>query len=84
MEGGRQLGCSLFDELHSRDITKYNKNADLLFKVLVNHVPMNCEDDSETSQLSVETMNCTLITNKYFCSLEVLVPQRKSKKGDLK
>lgn len=84
MEGGRQLGCSLFDELHSRDLTKYNKNADPLFKVLVKHMPMECEEDSETCLLSAETLGCSVNANKYLCSIEVLIPQPKNKKGDRK
>lgn len=84
MEGGRQLGCSLYDSLRSHDLTKYNKFADPLFKVLVKHLPMECEEDSETCMLSAEKMGCTLTENKYFCSLEVLVPQSNKKKGDSK
>lgn len=84
LEDGRQLGCTLYDDLRSRDVTKYNKNADPLFKVLVKHVYMECEDDSETCMMSAEKMACTLAADKYSCAMEVLVPQPKKKKGELK
>lgn len=84
MEDGRQLGCTVYDDLRSHDVTKYNKNADPLFKVLVKHIPMECEDDSETCMLTAEKMACTLSANKYFCAMEVLVPQPQKKKGDSK
>lgn len=84
MEDGRQLGCTVYDDLKSRDVTKYNKNADPLFKVLVKHLPMDCEDDSETCILDAEKMNCTLAEQKYLCSIEALVPETQKKKGDSK
>lgn len=84
MEDGRQLGCTLYDDLRSRDVTKYNKNANPLFKTLVKHISMDCDDESETCMLSAEKMNCTLTATKYACSMEVLVSQPKKKKGDSK
>lgn len=83
MEEGRQLGCTVYDDLHSRDVTKYNKSADPLFKVLIKHTQMECEDDSETCILTSEKMACTLSDAKYTCSLEVLVQQPKNKKREI-
>lgn len=82
MEDGRQLGCALYDDLNTHDITKYNKNADPLFKALIKHTPMDCEDESETCILSAEKINCALLARKYSCSLQVLIPQPKNKKGE--
>lgn len=84
LEDRRQLGCSLYDDLRSRDVHKYNKNADPLFKTLVKHASLECEDDSETCMLTAEKMTCSLSANKYFCSMEVLVSQPKPKKGNSK
>lgn len=84
LEDRRQLGCSLYDDLRSRDVTKFDKSADPLFKALVKHVPMECEDDSETCIVTAEKMACTLAAMKYSCAMEALIPQPKKKKGDLK
>ena len=80
MEDGRRLGCSLMDDHRSRSITKYNKTADPLFRVLVKHVAMDCEDDSETCLATAEKLACVLSANKYSCSVEYLLPQPKPQK----
>lgn len=70
MEGDRELGCSLYDDLHDRDVTKYNQNADSLFKVLVKHVPLECEEEGESCILTAEEVRCTLSAMNYSCSLD--------------
>lgn len=86
LEGRRQLGCSLYDDLRSRETTKYDKNADPLFKTLVKHIALECDDESETCMLTAEKLACSLSLNIYSCSMEILVPQPKPKpkKGDSK
>lgn len=86
IEDGRKLGCSLYDDLRLRELTKYNKFADPLFKLMVKHVSMECEDESETCMNAAEKMACSLTANKYSCSIEYLIPQPKPKsnKGNLK
>jgi len=86
LEEGRRVGCSLYDELRSRDITKYNKFADPLFKLMVKHTSMDCEDDSETCVAAAEKLNCMFSANKYSCNVESFIPQLKPKlkNGDLK
>lgn len=86
MEDGRRLGCSLYDDLRTRELTKYNKIADPLFKLMVKHFAMDCEDDSETCLVAAEKMTCSLSTNKYSCSVEFFLPQPKPKpkNGDQK
>lgn len=81
LEDSRQLGCSLYDDLRSREVYKYNKNADPLFKTLVKHIAMECDDESETCMLTAEKLACSLSANIYSCSMEILVPQPKPKKG---
>ncbi|AZZ37838.1 hypothetical protein CIK05_13850 [Bdellovibrio sp. qaytius] len=88
LEEGRMVGCSLYDDLGAREITKHDKFADPLFKFMAQHVTMDCEDDSETCLASAEKVVCSLAALKYSCTVEYLVPQpelkQKSKIGDLK
>lgn len=86
MEDGRRLGCSLMDDLRSRSVTKRNKPADPLFKLMVKHMTMVCEDDSETCLAAAEKMVCSLAVNKYSCSVEFFLQQPKPnhKNGELK
>ncbi len=79
LEDGRRLGCSLYDELRTRELTKYNKFADPLFKLMVKHVTMDCEDDSETCLAIAEKVVCSLSAMKYSCTVEYLSPQPKPK-----
>lgn len=70
LEGSRSLGCSLYDMSQYREIYKYDKNADPLFKFLANHVDLACED--EDCILLVEALGCRAINDYYSCALEVL------------
>ena len=84
IENGRHVGCSLYDELRSRDLTKYDKNADPLFKLMVKHATMECEDDSDTCMSVAEKLECSLSGVKYSCHVEFYLQQPKPKNGDLK
>ena len=84
IENGRHLGCSLYDELRSKDVTKYDKNADPLFQLMVKHTTMECEDDSDTCMAVAEKLDCSLQAGKYSCSVEFFLQQPKPKNGDSK
>ncbi|MES2802970.1 MAG: hypothetical protein V4654_10795 [Bdellovibrionota bacterium] len=79
LEDRRQLGCSLYDDLRSREVYKYNKNADPLFKTLVKQIALECDDESETCMLTAEKVACSLSVNIYSCSMGFLVQQPKPK-----
>lgn len=81
LEDARQLGCSLYDDLRTREVFKYNKNADPLFKTLVKHISLDCEEESEVCMLAAEKLACTLTVNTYACSMEFFVSQPKKRKG---
>lgn len=86
LEDGRSVGCSLFDDFRLRELTKYNKLADPLFKLMVKHVSLDCDDDSETCIAIAEKIVCSLSANTYSCHVEYLLPQPKTKpeNGDQK
>lgn len=69
---GRQIGCSLYDNLHSLDETKFDDEALPLFNALVKHVRMDCDEDSGTCMMKVDEISCTQSAMDYVCSMEIL------------
>lgn len=85
IENGRHVGCSLYDDLRSRDVTKYDRFADPLFKLMVKHTTMECDDDDSDTCMSVaEKLECSLSGVIYSCRVEFYLQQPKPKNGDLK
>ena len=75
LEGDRELGCSLYDDYRFRDVTKYDQNADPLFKFLIQHIPLECEDESDTCIIAAEKITCSLYATRYACSLEAFISE---------
>lgn len=67
LEDRRQLGCSLYDELHNRDVTKKNKLAQPLYTALSKHISPECDDDGDDVGDSEDSNMCTLSIDKIEC-----------------
>lgn len=67
----RQVGCSLYDNLHDVDLTKTNKFAVSVFEILSKHLAAECDDDDgDTCTITVDKILCDHVENNYSCSLE--------------
>lgn len=70
-ERHRHIGCSWYDQLHSRDMTGYGEAVEPLFKLMTSEFGLQCAHKMDPTCLTnAEKINCTLHDEKYRCEVE--------------